>query len=65
MDFDHLHNKSFNISHHRSHTNDLEVIKKEVAKCEVVCSNCHRNRTYNRNIINGNGSIEISQHYDK
>lgn len=64
MDFDHLHDKSFNISNHRNYTNDLELIKLEIAKCEVVCSNCHRNRTYNRNIQNGNGSIEISQHYE-
>jgi hypothetical protein len=26
-----------------------EAILKEVAKCELVCSNCHRNRTYERN----------------
>jgi len=63
MDFDHLHDKSFNISHHRKFTNDLNLIKLEVAKCEVVCSNCHRNRTYKRNIKNGRGSIEIDQHY--
>jgi len=33
MDFDHLHNKSFNISHHRKFTNDLNLIKLEVQLC--------------------------------
>lgn len=25
-----------------------EALKTEVAKCDVVCANCHRVRTYNR-----------------
>lgn len=47
MDFDHLENKEFNISSAISfHT--IEKIKKEILKCEVVCSNCHRIRTHQR-----------------
>jgi hypothetical protein len=26
----------------------LETIKKEISKCEIVCCNCHRIRTFNR-----------------
>lgn len=28
----------------------IEMAWKEVAKCEVVCSNCHKIRTYNREL---------------
>ena len=48
MDFDHVDGKSFNISRHRHHTKMLETVKKEIQKCELVCSNCHRVRTHNR-----------------
>lgn len=46
MDFDHLGDKVYNV-----HDMDLTSTKKildEMAKCEVVCSNCHRIRTYER-----------------
>ncbi len=47
MDFDHLptHKKSFNISSHWR-TAPLKTLQQEMAKCEVVCSNCHRIRTH-------------------
>lgn len=48
MDFDHLSDKSFGINRFTEHTLDLEKIKKEIEKCEVVCANCHRQRTHNR-----------------
>lgn len=47
MDFDHLFNKSFNISDRRYKVNTEELVA-EIAKCEVVCANCHRERTYKR-----------------
>ena len=47
LEFDHVaENKAFNISKMRLYP--LEQIKTEVAKCEVVCANCHRRRTAKR-----------------
>jgi hypothetical protein len=41
MDFHHPNdNKAFTISKRR--TNSWETLYKEIEKCEVVCSNCHR-----------------------
>lgn len=54
MDFDHTKNKKFNVSHmptlFKSHRGDkaFQTILDEIAKCELVCSNCHRIRTSNR-----------------
>ena len=55
MEFDHLKNKNFTISQFSSKTMSMKIIKEEISKCEVVCSNCHRNRTFNRSIKNGDG----------
>jgi hypothetical protein len=45
MDFDHRPGtiKSFNIS--MSWGRSLDVLLAEIAKCDIVCSNCHRLRT--------------------
>jgi uncharacterized protein YktB (UPF0637 family) len=48
LDFDHLKDKKYNISRMIHDGFSWAAIKKEVAKCEVVCANCHRVRTYNR-----------------
>jgi hypothetical protein len=48
LDFDHVYGvKVANISQMLNNFS-LEDIMKEVAKCEIVCSNCHRERTFNR-----------------
>jgi hypothetical protein len=47
MDFDHLYDKDGDISSMLNFWN-LEKIREEVEKCEVVCANCHRQRTYAR-----------------
>lgn len=51
LDFDHLPDsiKEFDISRAVYAGISLERILLEVAKCEVVCSNCHRVRSANRN----------------
>lgn len=48
MDFDHLpeFEKLKNVSNMLRHS--LEALQKEIDKCEVVCSNCHRVRTFER-----------------
>ena len=48
LDFDHLKDKKYNISRMIHDGFSWAAIKKEMAKCEVVCANCHRIRTHNR-----------------
>lgn len=49
-DFDHLDStqKSFGISEGIFSGKSLEELKQEIDKCEVVCANCHRIRTWTR-----------------
>lgn len=44
MDFDHKGGKVFNIGAGRGVS--MARLKSEVAKCDVVCSNCHRERSW-------------------
>lgn len=47
MDLDHVTDDKYsNVSAMLSYSIDRLV--KEIEKCEVVCSNCHRQRTYQR-----------------
>lgn len=47
--FDHItDNKEFNIADAISRSYSWERILKEINKCEVVCSNCHTIRTWER-----------------
>ncbi|AJD82175.1 HNH endonuclease [Mycobacterium phage Cosmo] len=49
MDFDHVRGvKEFNIGSYRTKSYSLQRIRDEIAKCDVVCSNCHRIRTHDR-----------------
>jgi hypothetical protein len=57
MDFDHLSDKKFNLSSCSKHTTSLAVIITEMAKCDVVCANCHRNRTFNRMLKTGESIV--------
>jgi hypothetical protein len=47
MDFDHREGKSFSISQAWRMRSRGEVLS-EIEKCDVVCANCHRERTYGR-----------------
>lgn len=46
LEFDHLRDKEANVSAliHRP----WRTVEEEIEKCEVVCANCHRRRTYQR-----------------
>ncbi len=64
MEFDHLGNKSFTIGQYRNHTNSLEKVMEEVAKCEVVCANCHKNRTYMRATTSNSNTMNVESFYE-
>ena len=49
MDFDHVRGEklfSIGTSQKDFGCKALSVLRQEIAKCEVVCSNCHRERTW-------------------
>jgi hypothetical protein len=49
MDFDHLEGQDkVGIESYLSKTGRIGAMRREIAKCQVVCSNCHRERTYRR-----------------
>lgn len=52
MDFDHLDDKEFEISKAISRNINLQRILAEIEKCDLICANCHRARTYLRSKIN-------------
>ena len=47
MHFDHLRDKEFHISTEGRSVTE-ERLWAEIAKCEVVCANCHAERTHSR-----------------
>jgi hypothetical protein len=47
LEFDHLGDKSFNVGSALRSRNWRSILD-EIAKCEVVCANCHRRRTARR-----------------
>ena len=49
MDFDHRENKLYTIANMKG--NKIEKLIEEIAKCDIVCANCHRTRTKNRGYI--------------
>lgn len=55
MDFDHLGDKEFTIARHGG-SKSLDTVKAEIEKCEIVCANCHRQRTWER--LHGGGVTE-------
>jgi hypothetical protein len=65
LEFDHLPgtDKKFTIGQHNiSRDKSIEDIQAEIDKCEIVCANCHKDRTYNRKLTNG-PYIETIEYY--
>lgn len=48
MDFDHRENEIKEFELNRIDRMTINALKREIAKCDVVCSNCHRERTHQR-----------------
>lgn len=47
LEFDHKDNKHFNIGKaFIGKAKDIEIVKSEIAKCDVRCSSCHRVKTH-------------------
>jgi ribosomal protein L37AE/L43A len=63
MDFDHVHGeKKFQIG--SSNLSSWKAILTEIAKCEIVCSNCHRVRTFTRKVNKQEALNENSNQLD-
>lgn len=48
MDFDHLGSKEFELNRAKQLRTDKNKVIAEVAKCDLICVNCHRLRTFRR-----------------
>jgi len=48
MDFDHVPERGAKVFHLGRADRSLKSIEEELAKCDIVCANCHRMRTWNR-----------------
>lgn len=48
MQFDHLENKLVNVADALQRRWSLKKIQAEIAKCDLVCANCHAERTWQR-----------------
>ena len=48
MDFDHRENKTKKFLISQTAQMSINAIKREIAKCDLVCANCHRERTHQR-----------------
>lgn len=60
MDFDHVNGKEFNLSVAAKTGISMARVMREIGKCDVVCSNCHRMRTHNRKICAVNSAARVS-----
>lgn len=55
MDYDHLGDKEFEISD-RPGSRSKKRLLAEIEKCELVCANCHRERSHQRRLAVASGS---------
>ena len=52
MDFDHREGEIKKYLLSQTERMSINSIKREIAKCDVICANCHRERTHQRRIKN-------------
>ena len=50
LDFDHIVNDKVDTINKIVRNGTMKQLLEEIPKCEVVCSNCHRHRTYMRSL---------------
>jgi hypothetical protein len=67
MDFDHRNGttKRFRVTSGGAMLRPTRVLLDEVAKCDVVCANCHRIRTWQRHRARPSASHGSSRHLDR
>jgi len=54
MEFDHVRGEKVrDISNMVSESVQIEKLLEEIEKCEVVCANCHRERTFQQRLDSG------------
>jgi hypothetical protein len=51
MQWDHLSDKLYDVSRAVQDGLSIKTIEAEIAKCELVCANCHCVRTHNRRMV--------------
>ena len=64
MDFDHRDGtaKLYNVGSMFAHHYSVDLINAEIAKCDLVCANCHRIRTRDRKTGSGRHGTKHSIH---
>jgi hypothetical protein len=50
MEFDHREGEEKNAEISRLVNFSIKRIEEEISKCDLVCSNCHRERTFQRKV---------------
>jgi glutamate-1-semialdehyde aminotransferase len=51
MDFDHISGEKLHNISTLTNTGQTKRLREELLKCEIVCANCHRERTYRRGLM--------------
>ena len=51
LDFHHLRDKRFTVSYLLTSGHSLDFLKEEIERCDIVCSNCHRKRHGECNVM--------------
>lgn len=64
LEFDHLRDKVANVAFMcNSSKYSLSDVKEELKKCDVVCANCHKHRTWARLVRRYGDAMDVSEYY--